>query len=158
MRTIHIAAALTLALVCAGCASTPRRTESMRPSKPPPGVTMWSDGAYEAEVDGVDRTVVHVGFLAQASAAEQPCERSIAIVDVRTDDRTIERPRRVAVSVNQREIQAIYVLPDGLDPQDVDTFDVSCGRGARTVRFVADEVNTYEPTNYAQRRFDLLFY
>jgi hypothetical protein len=182
---------VTAAIAVAGCASTSNRPESMRPTERATGVgadeypeaeyelrhtaevRVWSRGAYVAKVDGRDRTVVHVGFEVEnpTTAPLYLIGQAIAVTAVRAGERTVREPPLASLEGDLRvppgekhDFDFTFALPVGVDPQDVDAFDVRwavTGEGIRhreITGFVEDEVNVYEPTNYAYRRFDLPFY
>jgi hypothetical protein len=94
-------------------------------------VKVWSPGARIMEVNGVNRTVVHVGFEVDNSS-NQP----IDLEDLALDQATLHRqivsgvqPARIdgATTVQPgrvNEINAYFPLPAGVSPQQVNAFRI----------------------------------
>jgi hypothetical protein len=94
-------------------------------------VKVWSRGARVMEVNGVSRTVVHVGFevdnssvwaieLEELAMDSAMLDRQIlsGIEPARIDGSTTVQPGRV------NEINAYFPLPAGVSPQEVDAFRI----------------------------------
>lgn len=154
MKTVrHIMiAAIPVSLALAACGSTP---ESFEPSerataRSPEGYSaaeyelvsrdgalgdakVWSHGARTMSVDGVSRTVVHVGFALENTSDEAivlDLDR-LTLDSARLDHAVVRdiRPARVDGSATIQpgqvnEINAYFPLPRDVLPQQVDAFRV----------------------------------
>jgi hypothetical protein len=125
---------------------------------------VWSMGAYEAKVGGQERTVIRVGFEIDNTSNEaisfNPTNTKIATLKVdggeisdlpvaKTQGRYLIHPRSTG------RIDAYFVLPEGVQPQNVDSFtlfwSVAAG-GAAYSEFTPFEEDT-DYGYYADRPF-----
>ena len=95
---------------------------------------VWSQGAYQEEIDGNDATVVRIAFVVD-NAVHAPLRLDIqrlSLEDVDLGDGTIGRisPLRVegdpvVPAGEEREVQAIFVLPEDVWPRSVRAYSVA---------------------------------
>ena len=96
-------------------------------------VKVWSHGAYQADVGGVKKTVIRVGFEIQNTGSESLVfdPLSTKIASIKINDTELQN---LPVSNTQGsyaiapksvgEVDAYFVLPPGVEPQNVDKFDL----------------------------------
>lgn len=164
-------AAIPVSLALVGCGSTP---ESFEPSerattRSPEGYSaaeyelvsrdgdlgdakVWSRGARIMNVDGRQRTLVHVGFLLENSS-DQPIVLDLdrlTLDSARLDHAVVRDIRPLHVEGNLtvqpgevREIDAYFPLPRDVRPQDVDAFRVKW-------RIGNDEVSYQQQTPFVE--------
>ena len=94
-------------------------------------VKVWSRGARVMAVNGVERTVVHVGFEVENSS-----DREIELQDLSLDSAMLDRqilsaiqPARIEGATliepgQMKQIDAYFPLPAGVSPQEVDAFRI----------------------------------
>lgn len=94
---------------------------------------VFTRGAYRAQVNGRDRTVVHVGFVIENNS-RYPLELApdrLLLDSATIDQRVVQdlEPVRVEGPLviqpgDEREVNAYFALPPGTSPTDVDAFRV----------------------------------
>lgn len=95
-------------------------------------VKTWSRGAVVSVLDGAPRTVLHVGFELNNTGALPLVlsAKEIVLEVIHTDGGSFQSiaprfARELAVAPQSiGQSQAIFVLPDGVDPSDVRSFQV----------------------------------
>lgn len=121
---------------------------------------VWSEGTMRADVNGEDRTILHVGFeIENRSGAEMHFDVDRArVVDVQGDGERFadlgahaESGRLHIASAQVGLIDLEFVLPRGTRPTDIDVFRVqwvlgtSKGEYAESTPFRVDTQRYYRP-------------
>jgi hypothetical protein len=94
---------------------------------------VWSSGAAEVDRQGGEETVLHVGFEVE-NASDEPLRlpaEGVRLESVRLDDGVLEGipvtridgPQVIAAHESAR-IHASFVMPAGVEPEDMDDFRV----------------------------------
>jgi hypothetical protein len=104
---------------------------------------VWSKGAYEADVNGQRRTVVHTGLQVENRTAAPMHIDDMRVTAVRAGDRQITEvmPLRLSgdrtIPANDEgQIEVLFVLPPEIDdPQEVDSFRVRWALGGENVAY-----------------------
>lgn len=132
---------LALLLLTAACSSTRQIREEVRPTQSggrttasyalPAGAeaSVWSEGIYRKDA----ATVIHVGIAVDNDGDEPIVVDALAArlekVDVGDDELTYLPATKLDGDVivqpgEEREVELTFALPAGVDPQDVDGFEV----------------------------------
>lgn len=134
---------------------------------------VWSDGAFRKEIRGLDRTVVHVGFLIE-SHVDEPLRLDTDGMRLRSailDQRTLEDIQPAAVEgmttvqpQGRQQIDVYFALPRGTGPTDVNAFQVRWQLRARALTyrqetpFLQSQAEQYAGMYFYTPFYDPFFY
>lgn len=134
---------------------------------------VWSDGAFPKEIRGLERTVVHVGFLIE-NHVDEPLRLVTDDMRLRSailDQRTMEDIQPVAVEgtttiqpQSPQQIDVYFALPSGTDPRDVNAFQVRWQLRARSLTyrqetpFIKSRAEQYTGMYFYTPFYDPFFY
>lgn len=129
---------------------------------------VFTRGAFRAEVDGRERTVVHVGFQVENNARYpvRLAPERLVIDSATINEYVLQnvQPTRIegpaAVRPGEiREFDVYFALPEGVDPQNVDAFRVQWSLTANGMSYSQHTpFLEYEETYYHTPYWDPFYY
>jgi hypothetical protein len=124
---------------------------------------VWSHGAYRADVGGTDQTVIRVGFEIENTSSQpivfDPQMTRLASVEIDKRELTdipvsMGQGRYIINPHSEGEVDAYFILPTGVMPQQVDSFNLmwAVNSGGQTfsefTNFNQDEYYGYYSPDY----------
>ncbi len=124
---------------------------------------VWSEGAFDGDVDGDERTILHIGFeVENRTGGELTFDvDQCRVVDVQCDEGRIanlganEESGKLQVAAGQVGLMDFeFVLPRNIEPRDLNAFRVEWtlstpgGAYAQSTPFRIDSQRYYRPRSY----------